>query len=144
MEYTNSWYLWNGTLEEFILGMLELGKPLEISLVGVFDKDLNGRGSRRDIDLPMHRDGEYSAELAKVQGGMYIEKKNIDIVGLYCIRDGEEKCVTLIDDNEIELKAGQAVIFNNKNVLHGRKGQVGSRLLLRMWIQSNETSTKTS
>jgi|SRR5436309_12106554 len=135
--YTDSWYTVSCTLEEFILIMLTLGEPLEISLVGNFDK--TRRGSRRDIELPLHRDGQYSEELAKAQGGFYIENKNIDIVGLYCIRnDPLVKCITLVGDAEVELQKGQALIFNNKKVLHGRKGQVGERLLLRFWIKKHE------
>lgn len=123
--------------DEFILYMLSLGYPLEISLVGAFDS--KGRGSRRDVDLPLHRDGEYSSELANVQGGMFVEKKNIDIVGLYCIReDLTDKCLTLVGDDEIELKEKQALIFDNRKVLHGRKGEVGNRLLIRMWIKLDE------
>jgi hypothetical protein len=134
MSYPNSWYTLSCTLEEFILGMLTLGHPLEISLVGNFDK--TGRGSRRDIELPLHQDGQYSEELAKAQDGFYIEKKDIDIVGLYCIKDDPSaKCITIVDNAEIELQKGQAVIFDNRKVFHGRKGQVGERLLLRFWIK---------
>jgi len=107
--------------------MLKLGKPIETSLVGAFDKQ--GRGSRRDIDLPLHRDGDYS--IAKA-----IEH-SIDWVGLYCIREGE--AMTLIEDGyevkEINLKKGQAIIFDNRICRHGRKGRVGDRLLLRVWIE---------
>ncbi len=126
-------YVVSSTLEDFIVGMLSFGYPLDVSLVGNFDNE--GRASRRDVDLPLHRDGEYSASLAEVQGGEYIEKPGINIVGLYCIRDSGERCVTLIDDQEIELKKGQALVFDNQKVLHGRKGPVGDRLLVRMWIR---------
>jgi hypothetical protein len=135
--YPNTWYIISCTLDEFILGMLALGHPLETSLVGNFDK--TGRGSRRDIELPLHQDGQYSEKLAKAQSGFYIDKKDIDIVGLYCIRnDASVKCLTLIDDVEVELQKGQALILNNKKVFHGRKGQVGERLLLRFWIKKND------
>ena len=127
------WYVWDGPLEEFLLGMLSLGKPLEMSLVGVFDHE--GRGSRRDIDLPLHRDGEYSQALAEKQGGLYVENSSIDIVGMYCLRAGSEPCWTLVDDAEVNLQRGQALIFDNKRVLHGRRGPVGDRLLLRVWVQ---------
>jgi len=117
----------NTTADDFLLGMLKLGKPIETSLVGAFDKQ--GRGSRRDIDLPLHRDGDYS--IAKA-----IEH-SIDWVGLYCIREGE--AMTLIEDGyevkEINLKKGQAIIFDNRICRHGRKGRVGDRLLLRVWIE---------
>ncbi len=128
-----SWYVESCTLEEFILGMLDLGYPLEMSLVGVFDD--KGRGSRRDIDLPLHRDGEYSQKLAEAQGGKYVEKKDIHIVGLYCLREGGGSCKTLIDDDEVELHKGEALIFDNQQVLHGRKGPVGNRLLIRFWLK---------
>lgn len=120
------------SLEQFILGMLSLGKPMELSLVGVFDQE--GRGSRRELDLPLHRDGEYSQALADAQGGTYVERPGIDIVGLYCIRSGSGQCLTLVDDAEIELQSRQALVFDNHKVLHGRRGPVGERLLLRMWV----------
>lgn len=123
----------NSSLEEFILGMLDLGYPLEMSIVGVFDS--KGRGSRRDIDLPLHKDGEYSAKLQETQGGTIVEKEGIHIVGLYCLREGEGECLTLIDNEEIELKKNQALVFDNQKVMHGRKGQVEERLLIRMWIK---------
>ena len=115
------------TADTFILKMLEFGKPIETSVVGVFDKE--GRGSRRDIPLPMHRDGDYSTNY----------KGKIDIVGLYCIREGTAK--TLIEHdgviNEITLKNGQALIFDNKVCRHAREGSVGDRLLIRLWISKN-------
>jgi hypothetical protein len=126
----------NSSLEEFIFGMLQLGKPLDISIVGVFDEG-PGRGSRRDVDLPLHQDGIYSQALADSQGGEYIEQPGIDIVGLYCLREGDTECLTLIDNTEINLKKGQALIFDNQKVSHGRKGQVGNRILIRIWIQKS-------
>ena len=138
-----SYYTRQSTLEEFILGMLALGKPLETSIVGVFDEDEHGRGSRRDIELPLHRDGEYSQALAEVQGGTYVAKEGIDIVGLYCIQEGTEACYTVLEwpNNfraEVDLKKGEALVFDNHNLVHGRKGPVGDRLLLRMWIKRKE------
>ena len=95
----------------------------------VFDEGSGKRGSRRENDLPLHRDGDYS--IAKA-----IEH-SIDWVGLYCIREGE--AMTLIEDKgevkEINLKKGQAIIFDNKLCRHGRRGRVGDRLLLRVWIE---------
>ena len=107
--------------------MLKLGKPIETSLVGVFDNE--GRGSRRDVDLPFHRDGDYSKEIAA--------KHSIDYVGLYCIVEGESKTLLEVEGKEIELtlKKGQGIIINNKNIRHARKGPVGERLLLRIWIE---------
>ena len=65
------------TADTFILKMLEYGTPIETSVVGVFDE--SGRGSRRDIPLPMHRDGDYSTDY----------KGKIDIVGQYWIVTGK-------------------------------------------------------
>lgn len=124
----NTFYVYeNITADKFILEMLKLGKPVETSLVGVFDSE--GRGSRRDVDLPFHRDGDYSKDIAA--------KHNIDYVGLYCIRGGESKTLLEVDGQEIELtlKEGQAIIMNNRNIRHARKGPVGDRLLLRVWIE---------
>jgi len=120
----------NTTADKFILEMLKLGKPIETSLVGVFDTE--GRGSKRDIDLPFHRDGDYSKDIAA--------KHSIDYVGLYCIKGGESKTLLEVDGKEIELvlKEGQAVIMNNKNIRHARKGPVGDRLLLRVWIEESK------
>ena len=118
----------NITADNFLLEMLKLGKPIETSLVGAFDKQ--GRGSRRDIDLPLHRDGDYSVATAI--------QHSIDWVGLYCIKSG--KATTLIEDNgelrEFNLQEGQAIILDNKLCRHGRKGKVGDRLLLRVWIEN--------
>ena len=116
------------TADNFLLEMLKLGKPIETSLVGAFDKQ--GRGSRRDIDLPLHRDGDYSIATAI--------QHSIDWVGLYCIKGG--KATTLVEDNgelrEFNLQEGQAIILDNKLCRHGRKGKVGDRLLLRVWIEN--------
>ena len=118
------------TADQFILEMLKLGKPIELSLVGVFEKE--GRGSKRDIELPFHRDGDYSKDIA--------EKHSIDYVGLYCIKGGETETVIKIEatgeEHSIVLKEGQAVVMNNKVVLHARKGNVGDRLLMRVWIEA--------
>lgn len=124
----NTFYVYeNITADKFILEMLKLGKPIETSLVGVFDSE--GRGSRRDVDLPFHRDGDYSKDIAA--------KHSIDYVGLYCIRSGESKTLLEVEGQEIELtlKEGQAIIMNNRNIRHARKGAVGDRLLLRIWIE---------
>lgn len=128
------WYMMNDlTCNEFITHMLTLGKPTEVSLVGVFDEE--GRGSRRDVDLPYHRDGEYSAKVAKKNNQEF--DKKVDIVGLYCIKSGESK--TLIKHNEkvseIILKENQGIIFDNQKCLHSRTGPVGDRILLRLWIE---------
>ena len=118
------------TADNFLLEMLKLGKPIETSLVGAFDKQ--GRGSRRDIDLPLHRDGDYSIATAI--------QHSIDWVGLYCIKGG--KATTLVEDNgelrEFNLQEGQAIILDNKLCRHGRRGKVGDRLLLRVWIENED------
>tara|TARA_R100000742_G_C4213704_1_gene39370 strand:- start:13 stop:399 length:387 start_codon:yes stop_codon:yes gene_type:complete len=120
----------NISADNFLLEMLKLGKPIETSLVGAFDKQ--GRGSRRDIDLPLHRDGDYSIATAI--------QHSIDWVGLYCIKGG--KATTLIEDNgelrEFNLQEGQAIILDNKLCRHGRRGKVGDRLLLRVWIENED------
>lgn len=131
MRTPDPYYVIKMPLNEFILGMLELGRPLETSLVGVFDTE--GRGSRRDMDLPPHQDGKYSKALAEVQGGTYVEKEGIDIVGLYCLRESDS--ITVVDDEEITLREGEALVFDNHRVLHGRRGAVGKRILLRIWIE---------
>lgn len=114
------------SLEEFIFKMLSYGKPLETSLVGAFDDE--GRGSRRDIDLPLHRDGDYSTEF----------KDKIDYVGLYCLRGGDAETIIEFENKvkKIRLKPKEAIIFNNKLCRHGREGIVGDRVLLRVWISS--------
>ena len=47
------------------------------------------------------------------------------------------KTLLEVEGKEIELtlKEGQAIIINNKNIRHARKGPVGDRLLLRIWIE---------
>ena len=135
----NPWYLLsNISIEDFIFGMLELGKPIDVNLVGVFED--TGRGSLRDIELPLHRDGEYSEKLAEAQGGTYIKSKDVDIVGMYCLKPSD--CVTLIEDKEMKyhplqriiLEKNQCLVWDNKAVRHGRQGKVGDRLILRIWI----------
>jgi len=121
------WEVVSTSADDFLLKMLEYGTPIETSLVGVFGE--KGRGSRRDIPLPFHRDGDYSTAMA--------EKHSIDVVGLYCIREGEAN--TLIQHNgetiSLTLSKGQGIIFENQEVLHAREGKVGDRILLRVWIE---------
>ena len=115
--------------ESFILEMIKIGNPIEISLVGSFEK--SGRGSRRDIELPLHRDGDYSTSY----------KDKIDVVGLYCIKSGEAKTLIQEEDgkiHKIKLKEKQALIFDNKSCRHGREGKVKNRLLLRVWVEMNK------
>lgn len=124
------WEIVDTTADEFLLRMLEYGIPIETSLVGVFGE--KGRGSRREIPLPFHRDGDYSIDISA--------KHSIDVVGLYCIRDGD--AITVIKHREdtypIILKRGQGIIFENQEVLHAREGKVGNRILLRVWVERGE------
>ena len=118
----------NTTADEFLCEMLKLGVPLETSLVGVFDTE--GRGSRRNIDLPLHRDGDYSIAY----------KGKIDIVGLYCVKENN-LAVTIIESGgerkALRLKRNQALIFDNNRCRHGREGDVADRVLLRVWVKSH-------
>lgn len=125
----HSWVLIENTsADNFICEMLKLGTPLETSLVGAFDT--KGRGSRRNIDLPLHRDGDYSTAY----------KGKIDIVGLYCIKENN-LAMTIIESgdecNTLVLKRNQALIFDNNRCRHGRKGDVTNRILLRVWVKSH-------
>jgi hypothetical protein len=129
-----AWYILNNlTCNEFIMKMLTLGKPIDVSLVGSFDKE--GRGHRRDIELPLHRDGDYSAKIAKENNQVF--DKKVDIVGLYCIKSGEAKTLIKYKDelSEITLGENQGIIFDNNECLHGRTGKVGDRVLLRIWVE---------
>jgi len=132
----NPWILIDHTnADDFLKEVLKLGKPTEVSIVGAFGKE--GRGSMQDMDLPLHFDGEYSARKAAEKGLSF--DKNIDILALYCLKSGESQ--TLLEWNgnhtSITLKTGQALIIDNKICRHGRKGAVGDRLLLRVWIEKN-------
>lgn len=129
------------TIEQFLIGMAELGTPQEIQMVGSFGRadDETVRTAHRDVDLPFHRDGIYTQAIADMQGGKYIEKPNVDIVGMYCVRDNDAPCYTTIsEDGQTEiaaynLRAGDAMILDNK-LWHGRRGTVGKRLLIRFWV----------
>ena len=125
------------SFEQFVDTMLGLGPFIEMSIVSPVNTE--GRGSLRDIPLPIHRDGEYSGQLAAAQGDTYVERPGIRYVGMYGIREGEYPCGTTVEfsgqTKTIYLKAGQALILDNQRVLHGRLGKAGpSRLLIRMWI----------
>lgn len=129
----------NINADEFLFEILKLGKPSEVTLVGAFDK--NGRGSRQDMDLPLHFDGDYSRRKAMERGEVF--NKKIDYVCLYCLRDNET-AVTLVEFEgvvtEVKLKAGDAIIMDNRTVRHGRTGAVGGRILLRAWIEEVNNS----
>lgn len=135
------WSVAGMSIEEFFIGMSSLGTPQEIQIVGTFAEanDAAVRTAHRDTDLPFHRDGIYTKSIADMQEGKYVEKPNVDIVGLYCVRAGEEPCYTTISDDgehqiaEVNLKAGEALVMDNR-LWHGRRGNVGKRLLIRFWV----------
>ncbi len=138
--FVEPWTVAAMSIEDFLMGMSSLGIPQEIQMVGTFGHtdDATVRTAHRDVDLPLHRDGIYTKALADMQGGSYVEKPNVDIVGLYCLRGSDEPCVTTISEDgqaviaEVTLKAGEALIMNNR-LWHGRRGHVGDRLLIRFW-----------
>src|SRR5437773_1915886 len=138
--FIEPWSVLDLTIEEFLIGMTSLGTPQEIQIVGSFAAadDQTVRTAHRDVDLPLHRDGVYTEALADMQGGKYVEKPNVDIIGMYCIRDNDAPCYTQISHDgvnvvhEVSLKAGQALIMDNR-LWHGRRGPVGKRLLIRFW-----------
>ena len=136
------WDCVHASMEAFVLLMLQMGRPVGVALVGAFDEGDSGLGSRRDMDLVPHRDGVYSAALAESQDGQFLSNPNVDVVGLYCIRSGPSDCQTTFHAEDgaeigsVRLRAGQALVFNNRKVLHGRRGPVGDRLLLRIWIET--------
>lgn len=126
------------SLSEFILAMLDnFGELLETLLVGAFKEE--GRGAQRHMILDMHQDGIRSPALERRQGSTYVENPDVDVVGMYCIRENPE-CVTLIQSldtgviDEVVLRSGEALLFDNRRVNHGRVGPVGARVLFRMWM----------
>jgi hypothetical protein len=129
MELNSYYKIYNDIkLEDFIVEALKFGKPIFTSIVGVFDT--KGLGHRRDIELPFHRDGDYSPEITA--------EHSIDYVAMHCIRDGEVTTMFEFDDGstaEFVFKKDQAIIFDNQRCKHARKGKVGDRLLLRIWIE---------
>lgn len=148
IDITQPWQVLDLSVEDFLAGMSELGTPQEIQMVGSFAADPNDptiRTAHRDTDLPPHRDGIYTQAIADMQGGMYVEKPNVDIVGMYCVRDNDAPCYTVFYEDEAgknelgeeDLRAGQAVIWRN-TLWHGRRGAVGKRLLIRFWVTCPE------
>ena len=140
-DFTGPWQLKQLTIEEFLVGMCSLGTPQEIQMVGAFARadDTTVRTAHRDVNLPFHRDGIYTKALADMQQGKYVEKPNVDIIGMYCVRANDEPCYTTISENgvdtvaEVNLKSGEALIMDNR-WWHGRRGPVGTRLLIRFWV----------
>lgn len=140
---------------DFFIGMLEIGYPQSITPVASIAKpnDQTARTAFRDIDLPWHRDGIESQAIKDMQGGTYIEAPNVDLVGMYCLRDnavnGEHQpCYTQLaeaepdadpyDDSqftlvaEVDLRPGEALLWDNR-LWHRRHGKVGDRILIRYW-----------
>ena len=126
-----------------LIGMSMLGTPQEIQMVGSFAdaNDSSVRTAHRDVDLPLHRDGIYTKALADIQGGMYVEKPNVDVIGMYCLRGNGEtsyykQCFTTISEDgqnvvaEVNLQPGDALLMDNR-LWHDRRGPVGKRLLIR-------------
>lgn len=148
---TRPWEVFDLSIEEFLIGMSSVGTPQEIQLVGSFAQpnDTSVRTAHRDIDLPLHRDGIYTKALADMQDGMYVEKPNVDIIGMYCVRANDEPCFTTISQDgkiviaEVDLKSGQALIMDNR-LHHGRHGSVGNRLLIRFWTTCPEVNNLTN
>jgi ectoine hydroxylase-related dioxygenase (phytanoyl-CoA dioxygenase family) len=146
IDLSKPWQVIEGlTADEFLLGMAALGHSQEMTLVGAFEApdDETKRTAHRDIPLPFHRDGIYTQSIADLQSGMYIERPNVDVVGMYCIRDNGDPCYTILADDEagehivseVNLRAGQALVWDNR-LWHGRRGTVGQRVLIRFWITS--------
>jgi ectoine hydroxylase-related dioxygenase (phytanoyl-CoA dioxygenase family) len=140
--FNGPWEVSELSVEDFLVGMASLGTPQEIQMVGAFAGagDEAVRTAHRDVDLPLHRDGIYTKAIADMQQGRYVEKPNVDLIGMYCLRDnGGRPCYTTISEDgrnviaEVNLKAGQALIMDNR-LWHGRRGAVGKRLLIRFWV----------
>ncbi len=144
--FTPPWEVKQCSIEEFLVGMSSLGTPQEIQMVGSFARadDTTVRTAHRDVDLPLHRDGIYTQAIADMQGGKYVERPNVDIIGMYCVRAGDEPCYTLVSEDgqkviaEVNLKAGEALVMDNR-LWHGRRGPVGKRLLIRFWVTKAAT-----
>lgn len=141
---------------DFLLGMLDIGYPQSITNVASIadPDDQTARTAYRDKDLPWHRDGIESQAIKDMQGGMYIEAPNVDLVGMYCLRDnwsndrGHIPCYTVLakaapdadpyDDSqfetvaEVDLLPDQALVWDNR-LWHRRHGPVGNRALIRYW-----------
>lgn len=153
IDITKPWQVVEMTAADFLLDMAALGTYQDINLVGAYadPNDQAVRTAHRDIDLPFHRDGIFTQSIADLQGGMYIEKPNVDVVGMYCLRDNFQgihqhlPCYTILSEDEaatkvlaeVDLRPGQALIWDNR-LWHGRRGAVGSRVLIRFWTTCAE------
>ncbi len=147
--FKGPWEVKKLTIEEFLVGMSNLGTPQEIQMVGSFAPaaDDTVRTAHRDIDLPLHRDGIYTKAIADMQRGKYVERPNVDIIGMYCVRTNglhNQPCYTTIShdgehiDVQVDLCAGECIIMDNR-WWHGRRGPVGNRLLIRFWVTKAAT-----
>jgi hypothetical protein len=146
--FNGPWEVKRISIQDFLIGMSSLGTPLEIQMVGAFAPadDTAVRTAHRDVDLPMHRDGVFTQSIADMQQGKYVAKPNVDIIGMYCVRENSsgEPCFTQVSedgkhvDYEINLKAGECLIMDN-TWSHGRRGPVGDRLLIRFWLTKART-----
>lgn len=145
-DFKGPWEVKKLSIEDFLIGMSELGTPQEIQLVGSFAPadDTTVRTAHRDVDLPFHRDGVYTKAIADMQQGKYVEKPNVDIIGMYCVRANDTPCFTTVSEDgqtevaAVNLQAGEALIMDNR-WWHGRRGAVGKRLLIRFWITKAPT-----
>lgn len=144
--FTDPWEVQQLSIEDFLVGMSSLGTPQEIQMVGSFAPadDASVRTAHRDVDLPLHRDGIYTKAIADMQQGKYVERPNVDIIGMYCVRANDTPCYTTVSVDginviaEVDLKAGEALIMDNR-LWHGRHGAVGKRLLIRFWVTQSAT-----
>lgn len=140
IDISRPWQVLDLSVEDFLIDMTALGTPQEIQMVGAFaaPDDSTVRTAHRDVDLPFHRDGVFTQALADMQGGMYVAKPDVDVIGMYCVRRNDTPVFTIISEDgvtavdEVDLQAGQALIMDNR-LSHGRRGAVGKRLLIRFW-----------
>lgn len=122
MQKPDPWYTIYMEFSDFVAGMLKLGRPYvyQLDLIGDFEYSEGYRQNQGGIEY--HRDG--------VQG----------YVGLYCL-ESNPKCYTTIKDaktqrcSKVALQSGQALIFNDRLVQHGRQGMTTNRLLVRMKVE---------
>lgn len=152
------WQVFETNADEFYAFMCDIGVPQETSPVmsaAADPDDPTVRTAHRDTPLPFHRDGIRGEAIAAMQGGMYVEKPDVDVVGMYCIRPNSAgPCITVFSQADTEedapnhivarldLKAGQAVIWDNR-LWHAREGgerPVGDRLLIRFWTTLHDKS----
>ncbi len=147
--FAGPWEVKKLSIEDFLVGMSGLGTPQEIQMVGSFARadDDSVRTAHRDVDLPLHRDGIYTKAIADMQQGKYVERPNVDIIGMYCVRANSNSimpCYTTMSEDghsiaaEVNLKAGECLIMDNR-WWHGRRGPVGDRLLIRFWVTKSAT-----